>query len=505
MLQTLSQPFRKIVEESTLHPLLFAASVVLFTFAHNSAEVPLSDLWLPLALILLGVALVRWILHLLTRDRHGASLIATLLLPLFFSYGALYQSITFVAEGYLIDQRYFSHVIVICGLLILWALLGIAVLSFGGKVEIVTPLFNLCALLLVVLNLVTIASHTVTTLIDRRQQQQLLAAEYQDHRLADGIDTDMQLPDIYYLVLDEYSGFDAIKEVFGFDNNDFADTLRQRGFFVAVSSSGLYANTEKSLASTLNMRPLNADEDAYVLLQNNRTVANLRKMGYSIVQFPINENMVFEESDRVLLHGKENKTSTISDFSLFLLDRCMLKPLHDHLIESGELGDFFRRKTQFALEMLPTVASSPGPKFVFVHLSCPHFPFVFDKEGGPVSPENYFNIMEKKYYLGQVEFISREVVEVVDKIQAAPGAQPVIILQSDHGHRGFAPTNGTFTVNVGDSWHNVLNAFYLPGFDYENIDPAISPIDTLELLFASFLTEKNKAAPPTPTPLPHGL
>lgn len=496
---------RKIVEESTLHPLLFAASVVLFAFAHNFAEVPLSDLWLPLALILLGTALVRWILHLLTRDRHGASLIATLLLPLFFSYGALYQLITFFAEGYLIDQRYFSHVFVISGLLILWALLGIAVLSFRGKVEIVTPLFNLCALLLVVFNLVAIASHAITTLIDRRQQQQLLSAERQDLRLADGIDTERQLPDIYYLVLDEYSGFDAIAEIFDFDNNDFADTLRQRGFFVAVSSSGLYSKTEKSLASTLNMRPLDAGDDPYVLLQNNHTVANMRKMGYSIVQFPINENMVFEESDRVLLHVKENKTSTVSDFSLFLLDRCMLKPLHDHLIESGELGDFHRRQTQFALDMLPTVATNPGPKFVFAHLSCPHFPFVFDREGGPVSPENYFNIREKEYYLGQVEFISREVIKVVDMIQAVPGAQPVIIIQSDHGHRGFAPTNATFTVKVGESWKNVLNAFYLPGFGYENIDPAISPIDTLELLFGSFLTGKNQAAPPTPTPLPHGL
>ena len=400
MLQTLAQSFRKITEEGTLHPLLFAASFVLFTFAHNSAEVPLTNLWLPLALILLGTALVHWILLLLTRDRHGASLIATLLLPLFFSYGALYQFIVFVAEGYVIDQRYFSHVFVISGLLILWALIGIAVLSFRGKVKIVTPLLNLCALLLVVFNLMAITSHAVTAFIDRRQQQQLLSAERHDPRRADGIDTEIQLPDIYYLILDEYSGFNQILEVFDFDNNDFADALRQRGFFVAGSSLGLYSKTEKSLASTLNMRPLDVGDDPYVLLQNNHTVATMRKMGYSIVQFPINENMVFEESDQVFLYVKENKTSTVSDFSLFLMERCMLKPLHDRLIENGELGEFHRRQTQFALDMLPTVASSPGPKFVFAHLSCPHFPFVFDKEGDPVSPENYFNIREKKVLFG---------------------------------------------------------------------------------------------------------
>ncbi len=504
MLQKLSQPFRTIVVESTLHPLLFAASVVLFTFAHNSAEVPLRHLWLPLALVLFGTLLVNWLLQLLIRDQHRASLVTTLLLFLFFSYGALYQLMTFVAEGYLIDQRYLSHSIVIPGVLIVWVLVGIGVLSFGSKVEIVTPLFNLCALLLVVFNLLTIASHAITTLIERRQQQQLLAVDRQDHRIADGTDTAKQLPDIYYLILDEYSGFDAINEVYNFDNNDFADNLRERGFFVAVSSSGLYPSTEKSLASTLNMRPLDADEDPYVLLRNNLTVASLRKMGYSIIDFPINENMVFEASDRVLLHSKENRTSTISDFSLFLLDRCMFKPLHDHIIQTGELGDFHRQKIQFPLEMLPSVARGPSPKFVFVHLSCPHFPFVFDRDGGPVSSENYFNIREKSYYLEQVEFISKEVIKIVDMIQAMPGPRSAIIIQSDHGHRGFAPTNATFTVSVGDTWKNVLNAFCLPGVAVENVDPAISPIDTLKILFGSFLVGKTEASPPTPTARPHG-
>ncbi|MBW1933532.1 MAG: hypothetical protein JRI56_11115, partial [Deltaproteobacteria bacterium] len=52
-------------------------------------------------------------------------------------------------------------------------------------------------------------------------------------------------------------------------------------------------------------------------------------------------------------------------------------------------------------------------------------------------------------------------------------------LQSDHGIR---PHHHNIEVGVNE-WHKILNAMYLPGMDYSEISPAISPVNTFRLIF----------------------
>ena len=40
------------------------------------------------------------------------------------------------------------------------------------------------------------------------------------------------LPDIYYIILDEYAGADSLEKNFNFDNIEFISELSQRGFFI---------------------------------------------------------------------------------------------------------------------------------------------------------------------------------------------------------------------------------------------------------------------------------
>ncbi len=61
-------------------------------------------------------------------------------------------------------------------------------------------------------------------------------------------------PDIYYLVLDGYGRGDVLQKYYGFDNAEFLDGLRQRGFYIADKSSTNYPSTVFSLPSSLNMR-----------------------------------------------------------------------------------------------------------------------------------------------------------------------------------------------------------------------------------------------------------
>ena len=59
-------------------------------------------------------------------------------------------------------------------------------------------------------------------------------------------------PDIYYIILDAYSGADVLDELYGLDNRPFLDSLRSKGFYVADDSHTNYTQTIFSVPSTLN-------------------------------------------------------------------------------------------------------------------------------------------------------------------------------------------------------------------------------------------------------------
>ena len=64
------------------------------------------------------------------------------------------------------------------------------------------------------------------------------------------------LPDIYYIIMDEYGSNQSIKEFFNYDNNDFVSYLKQKEFFVNEKSFANYPRTIQSVSSSLNMEYL---------------------------------------------------------------------------------------------------------------------------------------------------------------------------------------------------------------------------------------------------------
>ena len=60
-------------------------------------------------------------------------------------------------------------------------------------------------------------------------------------------------PDVYYIILDGYARSDYMRDVFDYDNSEFLEFLRDRGFFIADRSKSNHNWTALSLASSLNM------------------------------------------------------------------------------------------------------------------------------------------------------------------------------------------------------------------------------------------------------------
>jgi len=60
-------------------------------------------------------------------------------------------------------------------------------------------------------------------------------------------------PNIYLICLESYHGFDAIEELYGFDNREFRNFLEQQGFSIAEETLANYWYTMSSLQSFLQM------------------------------------------------------------------------------------------------------------------------------------------------------------------------------------------------------------------------------------------------------------
>ena len=101
-------------------------------------------------------------------------------------------------------------------------------------------------------------------------------------------------PDVYFFLLDSYGRADLLEEAYGFDNSQFLNGLKERGFYVAECSQSNYVRTEISLGSSLNMQYLQELSDKFSpdttkrgllwdSLKHNAVRYNFESMGYETI------------------------------------------------------------------------------------------------------------------------------------------------------------------------------------------------------------------------------
>jgi hypothetical protein len=296
-----------------------------------------------------------------------------------------------------------------------------------------------------------------------------------------------QLPDIYYIILDEYASLSTVKTMYNYDNSDFALQMRELGFYIAEESRTRYKMTEQSLASSLNMSYLKKGDKFYAMIRDNKVVEILKKAGYKIIIFPVKNEALFTKSDLVFDFSQEKKSTWINDFYMTMLKTTMLRVLYELYINEKYYSYYYRKKVLYIFEQLEALPDLKGPKFVYAHIVCPHWPFVFDRDGGPVDPRHFSDIKNKKYYLDQYIFVNKKVKQLTEALIKKSPSPPVIVVQSDHGPRGFGPGGGYYQLDVGDEWKRIFNAYYLPGKNHRGLYPSISPFNTFRLIFNLYL------------------
>src|SRR3990172_2093939 len=424
-----------------LHPFLLAVYPVLALFAHNTAEIHPAAALRPFAIMLGLGAITLGLSRLVFRDWHGAALLASLAIILFFSYGHVYGFLKpVVALGEVVGRHRYLAVV--------WTLL--AILGFLGIRRLAPPpprqpgpltsSINAVPLPLLILPTVQVVSYD-----SRLRQADLAAGEIGETSIP--VLAASEMPDIYYIILDAYTRGDILAGAYGLDNRPFLQELEGRGFTISECSQSNYARTSLSLGSSLNMEyvetffPRDNTIGMSAFIRHNRVRSSLEQAGYTVVAidsgYPSTQwsdaDVYLQPRGLSALQAAWAPGATEFEGILFrstagliLLDAAPSLGL-TALIDDAPKVDRYN-EIAAAFTSLEEAADVPGPKLVFAHIRIPHDPYLFARDGRFLPDQTAHN----PGYPDQVLYVNSRMLPIIDRILQQTEVPPIIVLQGDH-------------------------------------------------------------------------
>ena len=472
--------------------LLAAVTPLVMYWADNLGQVRPIVVMDPLLVILLCAFLLFNLVLLVLRSLPKTTLLMFLILFIFFTYGhaALLLPETSIFTSF--------HLLL---LYLLLFLVGSVLIFRVKKVSVDVFLFLAGVTgLLLAFNIVHIIRY------DPRLTSRVSAAPVV---AANELQTGEQ-PDIYVIILDAYSRNDILQEVYGFDNSEFLDGLRQRGFYLPDCAFSNYDSTYDAMSSLWNMNyvdTMGIENDSLGILSasqtdlilNNQARQTFKSLGYQFVTTrgygSFNDIL---DADVYLNYynaqGKEDVLEEQSFVSLFLQttlfratgEASAVNPPNtvypvdqSQEVNQGTLAyqesDFWYHQTNYVFDSLAQLPDAPGNYLVYAHVNAPHGPYVFNRDGNFRFAPDLTH--ESEYYIDSIVYLNQRVLDLIDRLIANSDTPPIIILQADHGTHYF--------VN-GISKHKILSAYYLPG----EIDlapyPTITPVNDFRIILHNY-------------------
>ena len=323
-------------------------------------------------------------------------------------------------------------------------------------------------------------------------------------------------PSVYYLVMDAYGRNDVLDELYGFDNSEFTDWLKDQGFYVADESFANYNKTVLSIPSAMSMEYLDSialaegkesknQTPLLNLIDRNPSVDLLKAYGYTSFAFdaPILDYLFMDSAD-LFYH---TPGAYINLFENELLNTTVIRAFKKkERVSNPDQWEHHRKKILMGFEKVMAVSKRSEPFYVHGHILAPHQPFVFDKDGNPRDPEHHYTCWYpveegrdpesyRKEYVEQLQFINQKLKETVTAVIENSATPPIIIIQGDHGPCAELTNTKTIEGNNFKERMPILNAYYFPDQDYEMLYPKISPVNSFRVIFNQYF---NKAYPLLP-------
>jgi hypothetical protein len=465
------------------YPVAISAYPALYLLSANAGQVNVGAVLRPMIASVLFGAVLFFIVWLFFRQIHKAAVLTTLLLLLFFTYGHAYMAV--IKEWPETDYT-------------IWIVIGWVILLLLSLFWVTRPTLNFIsaaatlntmALALLVMSLAQIDFGTAGGV-------HRVGAEHAP--VQDDLVMPENPPDVYFFLLDSYGRSDLLKSAYGFDNSAFDAALAERDFYVASCSQSNYVRTEISLGSSLNMQYLQELDKAFTPESTARKVLwdslkhsavryNFETLGYETVNFASGFDWL-EIRDVDHFMSPPAISSGMNDFEGLFLRTTLARYAQDlgWVDPDYILGVGFRDRFTYIFDHVDDIARMPQPTFSYIHLISPHPPFVFDPEGNPTYPPDFWNErrmypadLYQKGYVNQLQYLNKSMIEAVDDILANSETPPIIIIQSDHG---------PWLQPKDKRMHN-YTAIYFPQHN-DVLYSTITPVNIFRLVFNTYFGGK---------------
>lgn len=479
------------IKSKKIHPFLVGIFPILIIYSQNIGRVEITELFLPV-IIIVGLTIgLYYFLKLILKNENKSAIIVTLILIMLFSYGHIYYLLSDVMiDEFDIGQN--RYLIPAFGLV-----LGISIFFIIRARRVfdnATSILNVISIVFIIVAISNVALvGAEITSCDKCSNQEFFyeARDFSDYFESHefSISENQELPDVYYLILDEYARNDALIEYHDFSNHELTEFLEKKGFHIAKNSFANYPMSVQSIPAIMNMDYINflADEIGtevrnykplngknYGLYPNNMVIKNFKEMDYKIITF-----------NTFALHLHENPLAdkTFCHRDKFLLDNRLADVLartsiFGYYIERWAEGEL-RQATLCAFENFGNAGNVfDEPVFVWAHVMLPHPPWIFGPNGEEITPGKPLLITDnpefrdsgwepKRQYIQQVQFANKKTIEVVENI-LENNRNAIIIIQGDHGT---AWETNWMEPSKEDAWQRLRNfdAIYFPDKDKRDL------------------------------------
>lgn len=313
---------------------------------------------------------------------------------------------------------------------------------------------------------------------------------------------ELNKPDIYFLLFDEYASSVALEQQYGF-KNDIDSFFEAEGFSVQPGSVSNYNYTPFSIASLLNMSYIQGIKSDHGVdrtdflecnpaILNNQVMLFLKEKGYNIVNFSMFD--VADQPSRIKQSFLPLKTKMIVEGTLFpRLYRDFDSLFINNAVLAKMIGgdNIFEHLTnnEFSLNGVEQASKEkqPDPRFIYGHFYMPHEPFFFDEHGNRKDNATILaedNGLSPEPYLQYLKYTNTRIRELISKIKANTNGQAAIVVLSDHGYRDYA--------SIGDpkSHFRNLNAVYLPDKNYNGMYDSISNVNQFRVILNTLFQQQ---------------
>ena len=294
-------------------------------------------------------------------------------------------------------------------------------------------------------------------------------------------------PNVYHIILDEYTDNEILLKKFGYNNEKFLEFLNKNGFYMPDKSFSTFGSTPDELNLILNMDyPISSGwvSAAYQDLKTNKVMSTFSDQNYSVIE--TNSAMRWKDFSDVDTHLCYDVDFINSEF----LDQVLRKSIIRYFMEQHQT-DTRRDIVRCTFNELSEIAlQSNGPTYVFAHLYVPHPPFIFGPNGENVTPDHseisgLQSWENPQGYLNQLIYATSEISVVITNIvENDPNA--IIILQGDTGTSTGTDRTGTDRADTMKNIyqiHSILYAVRIP--DVNNFENAI-PVNTYRIIFNNY-------------------